>query len=113
MHRQQGREPLREPKVEFRDRLELNGNLRSNDFVLSEGPRSDDDPAIYHFAMAKDPLKVILDNLVFNTRQGIPNNINRLYRITLVFHDMSHKEIFEYCAEHQPLNGLTSILTGS
>ena len=82
-------------------------------YVLVEGPGADNDLAIYRFETPEDPTRVLLHKLVFGATQGLSKNIYKLYSITVVFKDMSHKEALEYCATHKSLNGFTAILTGT
>lgn len=94
-------------KVEFYNRLKINREFDRNNYALVEQPSSDDDDAIYRFATPMDPLSALLYNLEHS------KNIYKLFYITIVFKDMSHKEAHEYCSARKGLEGIASILKAS
>lgn len=91
------------PKFEFNDKLKLNSEFSSGNYVLKELPNAED-PAIYHFHPPGDSFRIRIHNLTHG-------NYPRSYSMTVAFHDMSHGEILVYSAKHEALEGWAVLLT--
>ena len=100
------------PKVQFYHKLKINWKFGLNNYVLVQRPNSENDPAFYRFATPGDATRQMFHNIVFGATQGLSRNIYKLYNITVVFKNMSHREALDYCARHETSRDIISLLSG-
>ena len=94
------------PKIEFHDKLKLNYEFTSGNYILKEPIPQPDDPAIYDFHAPGDPLRLLLHNLTHGTYP-------RIYSLTVAFDGMSHGELLQYFTRHEALKGWPALLARS